>query len=169
MKKIEFLVPVVLIYAALATGCGQKAGEATPDAAAPAVSAPAKASELNLFALDVGTSENPDGTVMPLTQFLPTEKIVASLRTRGAANAVPVTAKLIAMSNGEVVGELKKDLTLTGAATTNLGFVRQGAGNWALGRYVVEVTIDGKPAGRQEIEVTQTLPEGARPRAGAKA
>ncbi|UNP28425.1 hypothetical protein [Lysobacter gummosus] len=169
MKKTEFLVSAVLICAALATGCGQKAGPASPAAAAPAASAPDKTLELNLFALDVGTSENSDGTVTPLTQFLPAEKIVASLRTRGAANAVPVTAKLIAMSNGEIVGELKKDLTLTGAATTNLEFVRQGAGNWALGRYVVEVTIDGKPVGRQEIEVTQTLPEGARPKTDAKA
>lgn len=163
MKKIGWIVPAAWVCAALVAGCDRKAAD-VPPAAAPAAATQAKAPELVLFALDVGTSANPDGTVVPLTQFLPEETIVASLRTQGPAEAVPVTVKLIEMSNGQVVGEQKKDLTLSGAATTNLAFAKQGAGHWALGRYVVEVSIAGKPAGRQEIEVTQTLPEGARPK-----
>lgn len=170
MKKIGWIVPAALACAALAAGCDKKAADAAPAAAATTAGAEqAKAPELILFALDVGASANPDGTVVPLTQFLPEETIVASLRTQGSANAVPVTVKLIEMSNGQVVGEQKQDLTLSGAATTNLTFVKQGAGHWALGRYAMEVSIAGKPAGRQEIEVTQTLPEGARPKPQAAA
>ncbi|QQP98389.1 hypothetical protein [Lysobacter enzymogenes] len=167
MNKIGWMVPAALVCAALSVGCGQKAAEPQAAAATASAAAPAKAPELTLFALDVGVTPNPDGTVVPLTQFLPDEKIIASLRTQGSAKSVPVSVKLIEMSNGQVVGEQNTDLTLSGAATTNLEFVKQGAGAWALGRYVMEVAIAGKPAGRQEIEVTQTLPDGARPKPAA--
>lgn len=162
-------VPVLLTAltaAVLSAGCDRQTDKPQVVAAAASStgSAQVETQGLTLFALDVGVAPNPDGTVVPLTRFLPREKIIASLRTQGSAKSVPVSVKLIEMSNGQVVGEQNTDLTLSGAATTNLEFVKQGAGAWALGRYVMEVAIAGKPAGRQEIEVTQTLPDGARPK-----
>ncbi|KRB09199.1 hypothetical protein [Lysobacter sp. Root690] len=169
MNKIGFFLFATLVCTSLSVGCDNKAAGPSAAAATTSAAEPAKASELTLFALDVGVASNPDGTVVPLTQFLPGEKIIASLRTQGAAKGVPVSVKLIEMSNGQVVGEQSTDLTLSGAATTNLEFVKQGAGQWTPGRYVMEVAIAGKPAGRQEIEVTKTLPEGARPKPPAGA
>lgn len=163
MKKIKMVLSTALTLAVTLTACEQQPAQGNgkpPEASV----VQAKEPGLILFALDVGVAPNPDGTVVPLTRFLPDEKIIASLRTQGAAKAVPVTVKLVQMSNGQVAGEQRRELTLSGAAATNFEFVKQGAGQWAVGRYVVEVSIAGKAAGRQEIEVTAALPEGARPK-----
>ncbi len=135
----------------LLTGC-QPSNDST---SAKATQQPAPAS-LSFFALDVGKEVNADHSVAPLTLFAPADKIIASVRTKGAAKAVPVTAKLIAMSNGQALSELSQTVTTTGPATTHFEFGKTGP--WASGRYLVEVTIGGKPEGRQEIEVRESVP-----------
>lgn len=111
---------------------------------------------LKFQALAVGNAINADRSVPPLTMFAPGDKIIASVRTNGIANDVPVSVKLIAMANGQVLGELSRKVATTGPATTNFEFPKSGP--WAVGRYLVEVAVNGKFETRQEIEVRERAP-----------
>lgn len=157
MGSAKLLLSAVLAVSFFVTGCAQK-GDGEKAAEAKVVQARSPA--LSLFALNVGNSQQTDGSVFPTTLFLPTDKLIASVSTKGQAVSVPVTAKLIAMANGQVVGEVSKSITTSIDATSNFEFSKQMPA-WAIGRYLVEVSIDGKKAGQQEIEVVQALPAGA--------
>lgn len=149
-KSASRVIPLILAIAALTTACQGEKG------ASVAASMSESATALSFSALDVGNAVDNDQTVRPTTMFVPTDKIIASVRTKGAAKDLPVAAKLIAMANGQALGELSQKVTTTGAATTNLEFGQ--ATPWPVGRYVVEVAINGKLEGRQEIEVREQLP-----------
>lgn len=157
MDNAKLVLSAALVASFWVAGCAQKADG---EKAAEAKVAQAKSPALSLFALNVGNSQQTDGSVFPATLFLPTDKLIASVSTKGQAVSVPVTAKLIAMANGQVVGEVSKNITTSIDATSNFEFSRQ-APAWAIGRYLVEVSIAGKKAGQQEIEVVQALPAGA--------
>ncbi|MGO1002305.1 hypothetical protein [Lysobacter sp. CA196] len=159
MGNAKLLLSAVLATSFFVTACAQKAdGEKAADTKP----AQAKTSALSLFALNVGNSQQTDGSVLPSTLFLPDDKLIASINTKGKATSVPVTATLTAMTDGRVLDEVAKSITTSVDATSNFEFSRQ-APAWAIGRYLIVVSIDGKKVGQQEIEVVQSLPEGARP------
>ncbi|MEG3791450.1 hypothetical protein V1318_15080 [Lysobacter sp. CCNWLW3] len=140
--------------AVLATACtsSDKAGGSDATAAAAVAS---------FQALDIGKAVAADQSVQPLTLFTPDDKLVASIKTQGAAKDQAIAIKLIAMANGQSVSEANRSVSPTGAATTNLEFPKNAP--WPLGRYVVEATFNGKPAGRQEIEVRSDVPAPPQP------
>lgn len=159
MGNVKLLLAAVLATSFVVTACAQKV---ETEKAADTKAARATAPSLSLFALNVSSSQQADGSVTPTTLFLPDDKLIASINTKGKATSVPVTATLVAMADGRVLDEVGKSVTTSVDATTNFEFSRQ-APAWAIGRYLVTVNIDGKKAGQQEIEVVQSLPEGARP------
>ncbi|MGO4774782.1 hypothetical protein AB4084_04545 [Lysobacter sp. 2RAB21] len=146
----------VLLFAATAAGCGKSDGDPPISQQAPALRADSQPDVgLMLFALDIGNESKDDGSVAAATRFAPHDKLIASIRTTGQGENVPISARLIAMANGATVTELQRTVTLSAPATTNLQFVKQGDGGWSLGRYLVEVDFGSKRVGQQEIEVAQ--------------
>ncbi|RDZ29497.1 hypothetical protein [Lysobacter silvisoli] len=148
----------VLAVALAVSAC--KPGTESADTAAAAPQA------LTFQALDVGKSVGTDQAVQPLTLFAPEDKLIASIKTQGVAKDQALAVKLVAMANGQSVSEANRSVSPSGATTTNLEFPKNGP--WPLGRYVVEATLNGKPAGRQEIEVSGSLPAEAAPPAAAE-
>lgn len=148
--KLKIICVVWLAIVLCVPGCGSKSG------APGAIDATSGQLALRFQALNVGKVVAADRSVPPLTLFEPKDKIIASVLTRGVATDAPLSARLIAMTNGQVMGEQGHALTAAGPTTTNLEFPRSDS--WPVGRYVVEVTLNGKLEGRQEIEVTQNLP-----------
>ena len=145
---------LALIAAALASACtaSDKNGATTATAAASAAT---------FHALDIGNAIGADQSVQPATLFKPEDKLVASIKTQGAAKDQAIAVKLVAMANGQSVSEANRTVSPTGAATTHLEFPKNAP--WPLGRYVVEATFNGKPAGRQEIEVRSDVPAPPQP------
>lgn len=111
---------------------------------------------LKFQALNVGQKINTDQSVAAQTMFKPDDKIIASVQTNDAAKDVLISAKLIAMSNGQVLADMSRKVTTTGSSYTNFEFPK--AGSWTLGRYQTEASINGKFQARQEIEVRQDGP-----------
>ena len=141
---------LVLLGAALVStlaACGKKE---VSDASA-VRQADKQVEPIGFVALAVGKSVATDGTVVPLTVFVPDNKIIASVRTKGSGVGTVVTARLIEMSNGSVVDSQKQVNDLAGSSSVNIEFSRRFP--WTVGRYLVEASVNGKLGARQEIEV----------------
>jgi len=107
------------------------------------------------FSLAVGRSVTTDGTVAPLTVFMPSNKIIASVRTKGTGAGTVVAARLIEMSNGAVVDSQRQVRDLAGSGSVNIEFSQRLP--WTVGRYLVEASINGELEARQEIEVVAAV------------
>lgn len=117
--------------------------EATPPAPAPAAA--------TVTGVTVGTTAAADKSVAAATSFKSGDKIIVSVKTDGAASNVEVGAKLT-FQDGQVAGEQKQTINTSGPETTNIEF--SNANPWPAGKYTVDVTLNGAPAGTQQsIEV----------------
>ena len=86
----------------------------------------------------------------PLAVFAQ-DKIIVSVQTQGDAANATLDAKLT-YQDGQVAGQKSETLNTTGSATTNFEFTN--ANPWPAGKYKVDVTLNGQPAGvMQEIEI----------------
>lgn len=81
----------------------------------------------------------------------PADPIELAIRTEGSTRAAELSAKMIALADGSTVGTQQLRLNAGNAAAPTLKF--EPNGGWAPGRYLFEVTLDGKLAGSQELEI----------------
>lgn len=156
-KTLSYALILALAGSVALVGCKKKEEPvaATPPPAAtepapmPEAAPPAPAATVS--SVTVGTTAAADKSVAAVTTFKPTDKIIASVKTDGTASNVEVGAKLT-YQDGQVAGEQKATLNTTGAETTNIEF--SNANPWPAGKYTVDVTLNGAPAGTQQsIEV----------------
>lgn len=108
------------------------------------------ASAVTVTGVTVGNAAAADKTVTAVSSFAAADKIIVSVKTDGTASNVGVDAKLT-YQDGQVAGSQSATLNTSGAETTNIEF--SNTNPWPAGSYTVDVTVDGKPAGSQRIEV----------------
>jgi hypothetical protein len=107
------------------------------------------ASDLRVSTLQLGRSINADATVAHhTTVFKPDETVYVSVLTTGIGSG-EIGVRWI--YEGRVMGEPKKQVSYRGNAATE--FHLQNAGGFPPGDYVVEVSFNGKPAGRRDFRV----------------
>ena len=140
---------LALGLAALATtGCKKDAPppaqeEATAPAAAPA--------EFKVSGIEVGKGIGADKRVTaPASSFKPKDTIYVSVATDGAAPSKTITAKWT-YENGQTVKEGSESIAPTGPASTEFHIAKPTG--WPVGKYKVEIAVDGAPAGSKEFEV----------------
>jgi hypothetical protein len=157
-KEKAFTVPwrLVLLGAILVSALASCAKKEVFDLVA-AQQADKQGEPIGFVALAVGTSVAADGNVVPLTVFTTSNKIIASVRTKGAGVGTVVAVRLIEMSNGSVVGARKQVRDLAGSSSVNIEFSQRSP--WIVGRYLVEASVNGKLEARQEIEVAAAVKE----------
>jgi len=155
-KTLSYVLIVALVGSVALVGCKKKEEPvvtppaATEPAPMPEATPPAPAAA-TVSSITVGTTAAADKSVVAVATFKPTDKIIASVKTDGAASNVEVGAKLT-YQDGQVVGEPKQTINTSGAETTNLEF--SNANPWPAGKYTIDVTLNGAPAGSQQaIEV----------------
>jgi hypothetical protein len=172
MKPIAMLRTALLVAIVGSTalvGCKKKE-EAQPQPApepiavepvpAPAAT-PAPAPTASVATVDLGTAAGPDKKLTTaVTGFKPKDKFIFSVGTTTTGDAsTPVAGKLTAkltFSNGaEVipVEEKTQDFSFTGPDTTNFEFTK--ASGWPVGKYKVEILLDGNSVQTKEFEVTK--------------
>ncbi len=156
-KTLSYALIVALAGSVALVGCKKKEEPvaatppptATEPAPMPEAAPPAPAATVS--AVTVGTTAAADKSVAAVATFKPTDKIIASIKTDGAASNVEVGAKLT-YQDGQVAGEQKQTINTSGPETTNVEF--SNANPWPAGKYTVDVTLNGAPAGSQQaIEV----------------
>jgi hypothetical protein len=129
--------------------CKKKEAPAPPaEAAAPA---PAPAPAFAVLTIDVGKGIGADKHVTaPATTFGRRDTIYASVSTEGAAPSKAISAKWT-YQDGQVVKEQAETIAPTGPAATEFHISK--AKPWPLGKYKVEIVVEGAPAGSKDFEV----------------
>lgn len=141
---------------------------ATPAAATPAVAATAPAHAASaakpiaadddgfrVAAVTVGTAIDAGYAVTaPATRFgADTHTLYASVATTGRTASATLGVRWRYLEGrGTQVNELSQAITTDGPAVTT--FEVQNPNRWPIGKYTVEITLDGKPAAQQAFEVT---------------
>ena len=154
LNRISYALIVALAGTVALAGCKKK--EEAVVAPAPVVTEPAPApveapAPVSATSITVGNTAAADKSVAPVAMIGGKDKIIVSVKTDGAATNASLGAKLT-YQDGQVAGEQSATLTTSGAETTNIEFSKASA--WPAGKYRVDVTLDGQPAGTtQEFEV----------------
>lgn len=160
--RIACTLMMVLAGSVALSGCKrdeQAAVPATPPAPmtepaptlGPAPPVESQPAAVSVSAITVGNTAAADRSVAAMSTLDAKDKIIVSVRTDGAATNTTVGAKLT-HQDGQVAAEESQALNTGGSETTNIEFSNANA--WPAGRYTIDVTLDGNPAGMsQQIEV----------------
>ena len=104
--------------------------------------------------IDLGTAVGADMTIAaPTTVFKPTDTIYAAVATSGTAPSAMLKAKW-SYQDGTVVNETTTELKdLAGAAVTDFHIAKPDG--WPVGKYKLELSLDGKSAGTNDFTVAK--------------
>jgi hypothetical protein len=138
----------------LATMAAPACKKKTETAAAPpettATAAPAPA-PFAVQGVEVGKQIGPDKRVTaPSTSFTPKDTIYVSVATDGAAPSKTIAAKWT-FGSGKLVKADSQTIAPTGPAATEFHISKPSG--WPVGKYKVDISVDGSPAGSKEFEV----------------
>lgn len=162
--KLNVALAAALLGTLALAGC-KKDEPATPPppaaepapapAPAPTTPAPAPAAAVTVTSVDLGTAVGADNRVTtPATTFATSDTIHASVATASADPSTPVDGKLTARwtyQDGQLVDELSQDYSFTG--TGNTAFQVSNPSGWPVGKYKVEILLDGEVVQTRDFEV----------------
>jgi hypothetical protein len=112
--------------------------------------APAPAA-LMVIGVDLGSSVGPDKRVTaPSTTFRPRDTVYASVNTVGTASNANLAAKWT-FQTGQVVDSSVQQIAPTGPAQTEFHIAKRGG--WPVGKYRVEVFLDGRSTTTKEFVI----------------
>jgi hypothetical protein len=147
-RRIVWAAGLGLAVAGMAS-CKKKEPPPPPEAAAPAP-APAPPA-FAVQGIELGKSIDADKKVTaPATTFGRRDTIYASVATEGAAPSKAISAKWT-FQDGQVVKEQSESIAPTGPAATEFHISKKGP--WPVGKYKVEVSVDGASAGSKDFEI----------------
>ena len=128
------------------------AAPAAAEAPAPVATAVATAS---ITDVELGNALDPDGKLAEAkTTFAPMDNVVVAIYTAGndaAATAKGVVGTRWLDQDGKVVHEESKDFDVTGTGVTTFQIGKMDG--WPVGRYTIEISLDGQPAMSRGFEV----------------
>jgi hypothetical protein len=155
--RFQRTTTLVLVGCLALFGCKKKEEAAPHPAPAPEVSvAPAPSVEapapFKVSSVDVGKAIGADKKISdPATTFGTKDTIYASVATEGAAPTVKLHAKWTFGDAGTVVKEEDLSISPTGPAVNEFHISKKTP--WPVGKYKVEITADGNPAGSKDFEI----------------
>ena len=156
LNRISYALIIALAGTVALAGCKKK--EEAVVAPAPVVTEPAPAPiepapvPVSTTGVTVGNAAAADRSVAAVSMFGTKDKIIVSIRTDAATAANAAIAAKLTFQDGQTAGEQTTNVMATDAGTTNVEFTK--ATPWPVGKYKVDVTVNGQAAGMtQEIEV----------------
>ena len=130
--------------------CKKKEAAAPPAEAAAPTPAPAPPA-FAVQGVEVGKGIGADKKVSaPATTFGRRDTIYVSVATEGAAPSKTITAKWT-YQDGQVVQEQSETIAPTGPAATEFHISKPRP--WPVGKYKVEIAVDGAAAGSKDFEI----------------
>lgn len=157
LNRISYALIVALAGTIALAGCKKKEEAAAP---APVVTEPAPApapvepapAPVSATSVTVGNTAAADKSVAAVSTFGVKDKIIVSVKTDAATPANAAIDAKLTFQDGQVAGQQTATVVAGGVDTTNVEFTK--ATPWPAGKYKVDVTVNGQPAGMtQEIEV----------------
>jgi hypothetical protein len=136
---------------AFAAACGPRDENRVDTALGTVDTAAAAVANVTVTQFDLGKSIGADKRVSsPMTEFAATDTIYAVVSTQGAAPSATVQARWT-FEDGQVVDESTQTIAPTGPAVTEFHISKPDG--FAKGRYRVDITLNGMPAGTKEFTV----------------
>lgn len=131
---------------------GCRGGEAPPSAQPPQTTrGPAPRSDVTVTEISLGRALEPDRRVArPVDVFAPTDTVYASVVTQGSASDGLLKARWT-YENSEVVAESSLYIAPSGMTASEFHISR--AEGLPRGAYEVEITLDGRAAGKRSFSV----------------
>jgi len=151
---------LTLVLAVIAASCGPSdkgAPQAPPPTAAAAATAtpPGAAGIPHIASIEIGRSVNPDSTMHDATMlFIPTDDVWASVIVEGNAPRATLQARWLTDGGGVLVEQSSQEITPTGRTVVAFHAAAR-PGGWPLGRYKLELLLDGVVGGTQPFEIRQ--------------
>jgi len=134
----------VFVSILLVAGCGRNPAELEP--ADSQQSTKKKLEIIEVVARPVGGSGD-----LSLRPAFPGDVVEIAIKSRGHTAAADLSVKMISLAEGVAVATRDVRLNATSAATPSVRF--EPSPEWKPGRYLFEISLDGKLAGTQEIEI----------------
>lgn len=135
---------VALIATVIVVGC-------SPSSNAPKVATAATQAEQKFELIEIVARPTGEPAGAFTRPAHPADKVEIAIRTRGAAKDAELAIKMIALADGTTVDTRKVRLNAGNSGAPKLTF--EPSPLWSTGRYLFEVTVDGKLAGSQELEI----------------
>jgi hypothetical protein len=150
--KRTFVCSVLAAALLALAGCGR---QETPTTAAPAPATPPVAmpapTPFSVSAIELGNQIGADKRVTAASaSFAPADTVYASIATDGEAKGVVLAARW-SYEDGQTVAESTETVASAGPTVVEFHIVKPDG--WPAGRYRVDVTANGAPAGQREFEV----------------
>lgn len=146
----EVRMTAALCLGLVLVGCNPSPADPSPRAASAATAE--ELSFIEVVARPVGQS--PGNSMRPAH---PGDTIELSLKSQGSTRGADLSVKMIALADGSTAGVRKLRLNAGNAAAPKLVF--EPSESWQVGRYLFEVSLNGKLAGSQELEIFPVEPD----------
>lgn len=151
IRSTSYLTVLAMCVALAHLSACKRSEEAPAPPAAPQAPA-AQAPAFHVTRVDVGNAIGADKKVTaPSVSFKPSDTIYASITSEGAAANVALSARWT-FEDGQVVNEATQTIAPAGPAVTEFHIAK--ADGWPAGKYKLEVSANGKPAGTAQFTVT---------------
>ena len=149
MKITRTLLALILAAVPLlGTACKKEAPPPPPAEATP----PPPPAQPAVTKIELGSSVGADKRVLaPRTSFGVKDSIIASVYTENTAPGAMLTAKWT-FQTGQTVDSTSQAIAAS-PGVTEFHIVKKSA--WPTGRYKVEISLNGTPAGSQEFDVAK--------------
>jgi hypothetical protein len=145
---------LLMVLGAVLSPAACKKNAPPPAETGSADTAPAAPTPTEAFAVSdvtLGKAIGADKKVAtPTTTFAPKDTIYASVATTGSAPSKTITAKWT-YQDGQTVKEGTETVAPTGPAVTEFHIAKPSG--WPVGKYKVEIAVDGTPATSKDFEV----------------
>lgn len=145
----KLLALTVLTAPMFGVACKKEAPPAPPAVETPAPTPPPQAA---VTKIELGSSVGADNRVLAArSSFGTKDSIIASVYTENTAPGAVLTAKWT-FQTGQTVDSTSQTVAAS-PAVTQFHIVKKSA--WPVGRYTVDISLDGAPAASQQFDVAK--------------
>ena len=150
MRPIRPAALLALVASVVLGACAKK--EPPPAAPLPVPTVAPTPVPFKVTAVDLGKSIGDDKRIKEASAvFGPKETIYVAISTEGVAAKATLKARWTFGAKDQLVNEETRDIAPSGPAVTEFHVAKPSG--WPVGKYKVEVTVDGSAAGTKEFEV----------------
>ena len=152
-RNLKWLVALVVALAVVACERGDRDQQVAPDQLVPPATMPGPVAVVRVTDVDVGKHIGPDKRVLDddeIDEFAPMDTIYTVVTTEGAGENAALVARWI-FEDGQTVEEQTQTISPTGPAVHE--FHLSKADGWPVGKYKVEVLLNGQKVEEEDFDV----------------
>jgi hypothetical protein len=151
MRQLRFTAKLALLAVVVLGACSKKEAPPPPPTPVPATPVPTPV-PFKVTSVDLGKSIGDDKRIKDAaTTFGRKDTIYAAVSSEGVSTKTTLKAKWTFGAKATLVNEEARDIAPTGPTVTEFHIAKPSG--WPVGKYTLEVSVDGSPVATKELEV----------------